>query len=134
MFYQWAKDHVPLKKGEWLALDGKVIGGTTSNANNYLQNFTSLVCLFTQKRRQVLAQTGFMSKKGNEIAALQELLQLLDLEGVVFSLDALHCQKKTVQQIVKSNNDYVIGLKKNQAKLYKAIKKSCHPIPYKHCC
>ena len=75
-----------------------------------------------------------MSKKGNEIAALQELLQLLDLEGVVFSLDALHCQKKTVQQIVKSNNDYVIGLKKNQAKLYKAIKKSCHPIPYKHCC
>ena len=129
MFYQWAKAYGPLKKGEWLALDGKVLGGTVSHANNHLQNFTSLVGVFTQNRRQVLAQAGFMSQKGNEIGAVQELLQLLDLEGVVFSLDALHCQKKTVQQIVQSNNDYVIGVKKNPPKLYKAIKKKLPPNP-----
>lgn len=127
MFYQWAKAYVPLKKGEWLALDGKVIGSTTSNAHNSFQNFTSLVCVFTHKRGQVLAQTGFMSKKGNEIGAVQSLLHLLDLEGMVFSLDALDCQKKTVQQIVKSNNDYVIGVKKNQPTLYQAIKKKFPP-------
>ncbi len=33
------------------------------------------------------------NKKQSEIVAVQDLLELLDLKGVVFTMDALHCQK-----------------------------------------
>lgn len=123
VFYQWTKDYVPIEPEEWLSIDGKAIGGTVSNANNRWQNFTSIVSVYTQKRRQILALGCFDTKKNNEIAVVQELIKLMDLEGVVFSMDALHCQKDTVKQIVESNNDYVIGVKRNQPKLHESIKK-----------
>jgi len=43
--------------------------------------------------------------------------------GQVFSLDALHCQKQTTTLITKSKNDYIIPLKRNQKKLFKAAVK-----------
>ena len=61
------------------------------------------------------------NKKKSEIATVQELLEILDLKGVVFTFDALHCQKKTLDGIVDSGNDYLVKVKGNQANLYKAI-------------
>ena len=123
VFLKWAQAYVPIKAGDWIAMDGKAIGGTVTNANNEFQNFSSLVSVFAQKRRQILAQQRFENKQRSEIAVVQELIECLDLEGVVFSFDALHCQKKTTELIVKSGNDYVIGVKGNQKKLYEAVKK-----------
>ncbi len=34
------------------------------------------------------------NKKGSEINVVRDLITLLDLKGVVFTFDALHCQKK----------------------------------------
>ena len=39
------------------------------------------------------------NKKQSEIVAVQDLLELLNLKGVVFTMDALHCQKKQYQQL-----------------------------------
>ena len=64
------------------------------------------------------------TKKENEIPTVRELIQLLDLEGVIFTLDALHCQVETVKIIVESRNDYVIGVKGNQPKLFEQVKKT----------
>jgi len=43
--------------------------------------------------------------------------------GQVFTWDALHCQKQTTTVITKSKNDYIIPLKRNQKKLFKAAVK-----------
>ncbi len=43
--------------------------------------------------------------------------------GQVFTLDALHCQKQTTTVITKSKNDYIIPLKRNPKKLFKAAVK-----------
>ena len=51
------------------------------------------------------------------------MIKALDLEGVIFTLDALHCQKETVKLIKESGNDYVIGLKGNQKNLLNKVKK-----------
>lgn len=51
------------------------------------------------------------------------MLEILHLEDVVFTLDALHAQKKTTQLIIESGNDYVIAVKGNQAKLLQEIKR-----------
>lgn len=124
VFYRWASSRVAIKKTEWCSLDGKAIGGTVKNPHNRNQQFTSLVSVFASKQKQVLATGKVELGKKSEIATAKQLIEMLDLKGVVLSLDALHCQKDTVKTIVKSKNHYVIGVKGNQKKLYSQVKKT----------
>jgi predicted transposase YbfD/YdcC len=49
--------------------------------------------------------------KSNEITALRELIDTLELKGATVTVDALHCQKTTAQTIVDKGAEYVFGLK-----------------------
>lgn len=129
LFYQWAKQKIPLEKGDWLAMDGKAIKGTLTDSNNAFQNFTTLVSVFSHKQKQILALDKFDSSTTSEIIIVRNCIKMLDLEGVVFTLDALHCQKKTVAAITSGGNDFVIGLKQNQKKLYSSVKKNSKDSP-----
>ena len=64
-----------------------------SDCSNEFQNFVSLVSLFCSKREQVLHVERLENKKDNEGKTVEELFEFLDLRGVVFTLDALHCKK-----------------------------------------
>lgn len=92
-FYSWAKEYVPIEQGQWLCIDGKSIRSTLSEYGSEYQNFVSLVSLFCAKREQILCVKRFENGKSSEIKVVEELLEELDLKGVVFSLDALHCKK-----------------------------------------
>lgn len=124
IFYNWASKRITLKKGDTLSLDGKSIRGTLTNPNNSFQNFTSLVSVYSHKKGQVLNLQKFENKKGNEISVVKELIKKLDLEGITFTLDSLHCQKKTVKLIKEGGNNYIIQVKGNQKKLYETLKKT----------
>jgi hypothetical protein len=124
IFYKWSKQHIEIEDGEWINIDGKAIRGTMTNKGTSQQDFVSLVSVFVSKKRQVLSVGKINTKKENEIPTVKELIQLLDLQGVTFTLDALHCQVETVKTIVESGNDYVIGVKENQPKLLEQIKKT----------
>lgn len=121
LFREWAKDYI--KEDSWYSLDGKGISGTVTNAHNSLQEYSNLVSVFSNNRKQVLAVERVKNKSG-EINAVRDLIKQLDLEGVIFTLDALHCQKETVKLIKDSGNDYVIGLKGNQKNLLEKVKKN----------
>lgn len=122
IFYAWAKTVVPIEDGEWMSLDGKAIHGTTRDASAAALSFTNLVSLFSAKSKQVLTQ-GKVANKTNEIPLVAQLIQQLGLTGLVLTADALHCQKNTVNSIVASDNNYVIGVKGNQPALYAQLKK-----------
>jgi hypothetical protein len=124
IFYHWTNSRIIIKKSEWCSLDGKAIGGTVKNPHSHHQRFTSLVSVFVSKQKQVLATGKVELGKKSEIETVKQLIEMLDLKGVIFSLDALHCQKDTVKTIVKSKNHYVIGVKGNQKKLHNQIKKT----------
>ena len=124
IFRLWAKESVGTKNGDWISLDGKAIRGTVMDYDSSFQNFVSLVSAFCQKKKQVLGAGKIESKKESEIPTVRELIKLLDLEGVVFTIDALHCTKETTKTIIESGNDYVIATKENQKKLYEQIKKT----------
>jgi NADH/NAD ratio-sensing transcriptional regulator Rex len=121
IFKTWAKSYV--KDIDIVSMDGKVIRGTVENYNNSLQRYINLVSAFSNKRKQILGLKE-ANEKGGEIQAVKRLIQELDLEGGIITLDALHCQKDTVKEIVKKKNNYVIGVKGNQKKLVKQIKKT----------
>ena len=62
-----------------------------------------------------------VDEKSNEIPAVPVLLKLLELEGAIVTLDAMHTQVETARAIVKSQADYVMTVKQNQPQLYQRL-------------
>ncbi len=57
------------------------------------QNFVNLVSVYSSQLGVVLASQQFESKKSSELKVVQTMIEASHLEGVVFTMDALHCQK-----------------------------------------
>ncbi|MDY0095934.1 MAG: ISAs1 family transposase [Candidatus Vecturithrix sp.] len=93
-FNDWAEQHVTIEAEEWMALDGNALASTVTEEASSYQNFVSLVSVFSHKRGQVLGAAKLENQKRSEIPTVRELIEALDLDGRVFTLDALHCQKK----------------------------------------
>jgi predicted transposase YbfD/YdcC len=55
--------------------------------------------------------------KSNEITAIPKLLERLDITGAIVTIDAMGCQRKIAEQIIRQGGDYVLSLKGNQGKL-----------------
>jgi hypothetical protein len=96
-FHSWALHYVPIEAGEWIAIDGKSIRSTVSDYSTEYQNFVSLVSLFCSKREMIYHVEKLETKKGNEAQTVEDLLELLDLKDVVFTMDALHCKKNSTK-------------------------------------
>ena len=62
-----------------------------------------------------------VESKSNEIPAVRELIELLDIKGSVLTMDAMHCQKETAELIIDNGGDYVLQLKENQGNFYKDV-------------
>jgi hypothetical protein len=124
VFSAWALSRIEVTDREWLHVDGKAVGGTVTDPNSHRQGFLSLVTVFSGKRQQALAAGSLRNEKASEIPEVRSLIRLLDLEGAVFTLDALHCQKETAAAICEAGSDYCIGVKGNQPKLLAQVKKT----------
>ena len=61
------------------------------------------------------------AEKSNEITAIPELLQLVDIKGAIITIDAMGTQKAIANQIINAEADYVLALKGNQEKLHDAV-------------
>src|SRR5262249_41583602 len=64
-------------------------------------------------------------EKSNEITAIPELLNVLDVTGCIVTLDAMGSQKAIAHQIVEQKADYVLDLKQNHETLYAAVEQQC---------
>ena len=80
-----------------------------------------LVSAWATENSLVLGQTK-VDAKSNEITAIPELLNLLDVSGCIVTIDAMGCQKKIAQRIVSREADYVLAVKENQGRLLKDVK------------
>ena len=92
-FEQWADSNFAPESGEWVAIDGKSIKGTVIKPGTAYQNFINMVSVYSSQLGVVLAAQQFESKHNSELKVVQTMLHGLQLEGVVFTMDALHCQK-----------------------------------------
>ena len=52
-------------------------------------------------------------EKSNEITAIPRLLEMLEQEGCIVSIDAMGCQKEIAQGILDRGADYVLEVKQN---------------------
>ncbi len=105
-----------LKSGESIAIDGKTLCGSRKGDDSALHS----VSAFATKSSITFSQVATKGK-GNEINAIAELLDLIDIKGHVVTIDAIGTQKKIVTQIVEKGGDYVIALKRNQVALFNQV-------------
>lgn len=92
-FNNWAQTQ-NLGTDTAIAGDGKSLRNTVTNSDNGEQNFIMMVSLFCQERGVVIGTAIMENKKESEIQVIQGLISQLKLENRLFTLDALHCQKK----------------------------------------
>jgi predicted transposase YbfD/YdcC len=93
-----------------IAIDGKRLRGAARNQQIHL------VSAWDSLRSLLLGQVK-TAEKSNEITAIPELLDSLDLHGAIVTIDAAGCQKEIAKRICTRGGDYVIALKGNQGTL-----------------
>ncbi len=101
---------------EIIAMDGKAL----RRAGNKDASMTYIVSAWATENGLTLGQIK-VEDKSNEITAIPKLLNLLDLEGCIVTIDAMGCQKKIAKGIIDSDSDYVLALKGNQGTAHKEI-------------
>jgi predicted transposase YbfD/YdcC len=105
-------------RGTNIAIDGKTLRRSFDAAAG--REALHLVSAWAGELRVSLGQLA-VDDKSNEIPAVRKLLELLDLEGAVVTVDAMHCQKETAQAIRRRGADYVLSVKANQPTLYEEL-------------
>jgi len=93
-FIQWVKNSLPESADDFIALDGKAIVASSSGGLTSAQNFVAVVNAFGHRSGLVYGMQSFENGKSGEGEALRKLVSELGLKDKVFTLDALHTQKK----------------------------------------
>jgi hypothetical protein len=93
-FNTWAVENCDIIINGDYAIDGKSIASTVTDAKTSMQNFVSIVSIFSQNTKNVIKHSSHERAKDNEISAVFQLLSQYNLDGKTFTLDALHCHKK----------------------------------------
>jgi predicted transposase YbfD/YdcC len=110
-----ADDSVP---NRLIAIDGKTCRGS-HDASRQLGPL-HIVSAWASEEGIALGQVA-TEEKSNEITAIPELLQQIDLTDSLITIDAMGCQKEISREIVDGGGDFVISVKDNQPKLREAI-------------
>ena len=112
--------HPDLSK-QLIAVDGKTIRGsgkTTSEQQHCLSAYA--------------AETGltlgveFVEQKSNEIPALPKLLDQLQIEGHLISVDAMGTQTEIAAKTRQKGADYLMAVKRNQSSLHNEVVDQFH--------
>jgi predicted transposase YbfD/YdcC len=79
-----------------------------------------MVSAWATANRLVLGQVK-VDEKSNEIPAIPQLLEVLEVSGCIVTIDAMGCQTEIAEKIIEREADYVLSLKENQGQLYEDV-------------
>jgi predicted transposase YbfD/YdcC len=110
----WARDLAQSLAGETVAFDGKTLRGSFDKAlgKSALHSVSAWLCGL-----KMCIALKSVEDKSNEIPAVQQLIDMLDLADAVVTADAMHCQRETADKIIAKEADYVLMVKGNQETL-----------------
>src|SRR5208282_5103341 len=124
-FSSWVAECWP-DKPDLVAIDGKT--SRRSHDRKRGQKALHLVSAFATTRRLVLGQEA-TEEKSNEITAIPALVERIDLEGALVSIDAMGCNPDIAQSILDAKADYLLAVKDNQPTLHADIKSYFETAP-----
>lgn len=111
----YRKDILAVLSEKQITIDGKKLRGVspTTRGNEGLYILNAWVC----ENGLCIAQQK-VEDKSNEITVIPKILDMLDIEDAVVSIDAIGCQSKIAAQIVKQKGHYLLSVKANQQELF----------------
>lgn len=118
-FISWVQAIHSLTQGQVIAVDGKCLRGSQDLHTG--RQALYMVSAWAAADHMILGQRK-VDEKSNEITAVPELLALLDIQGCIVSVDAMNCQRKIAEQIVRQGGDYLLALKDNHPHLYEDVR------------
>ena len=124
-FSSWVAECWP-DKLDLVAIDGKT--SRRSHNRKTGQKPLHLVSAFATNSRLVLGQEA-VDEKSNEITAIPALVERLDLEGALVSIDAMGCNPNIAQSILDAKADYLLAVKDNQPTLHADIESYFETAP-----
>ena len=101
-----------------IAIDGKTMRRSHDKAAGL--GPLHIVSAWASEQGIALGQLA-TAEKSNEITAIPELIDQIDIRGAVVTIDAMGCQKAIAKKIVNGGGDFAIAVKGNQQKLYNTI-------------
>lgn len=113
-FVAWVQSKFEIQKNDVVNIDGKAQRGTVKKGSPH--SFVHIVSAWAAKNHLTLGQLK-VDGKSNEITAIPKLLDVIDIEGTVVTIDAMGCQTDIAARIVDKKADYMLALKGNQESL-----------------
>ncbi len=110
-FVEWVQVVSQITGGQVIAIDGKKMRGSAEPILGH--GAIDMVSAWATENHLVLGQVK-VADKSNEITAIPQLLQVLELAGCLVTIDAIGCQKEIAQTIVDQKADYLLEVKENQ--------------------
>ncbi|MFV8421677.1 ISAs1 family transposase [Vibrio parahaemolyticus] len=123
-FITWMQAVSEHTEGQLIAIDGKVLRSSYNREDR--KSTIHMVSAFATANGVVMGQVK-TDAKSNEITAIPELLNALELKGCLVSIDAMGCQTEIATTITDKGGDYLLAVKGNQGKLHKAIQAQLQP-------
>jgi predicted transposase YbfD/YdcC len=120
-FQAWIRDAILSdadEPGRLVSIDGKSCRGSHDGAKGL--GVLHIVSAWASEQGIALGQVA-TDAKSNEITAIPQLLEQIDLDGTLITIDAMGCQKAIVEQIANGGGACVIAVKDNQPTLLAAI-------------
>jgi predicted transposase YbfD/YdcC len=100
-----------------IAIDGKA---ARSAPRDTFSGCLHLVSAWAVENRLILGQEA-VADGSHEIAAIPELLRVLDLKGALVTIDAAGCQVDIARQVRAQKGHYLLAVKGNQPELHEAV-------------
>jgi predicted transposase YbfD/YdcC len=118
-FREWVQAIQEALSIKHVAIDGKTLRSSGSAKLGPLH----LVSAWATAQSLSLGQVA-VDAKSNEITAIPALLELLDVQGALVTIDAMGCQKTIAQKILDRGADYILTVKDNQEHLLQDIQQA----------
>ncbi|WP_368493406.1 ISAs1 family transposase [Escherichia coli] len=117
-FINWMRDCHSSDDKDVIAIDGKTLRHSYDKSRR--RGAIHVISAFSTMHSLVIGQIK-TDEKSNEITAIPELLNMLDIKGKIITTDAMGCQKDIAEKIQKQGGDYLFAVKGNQGRLNKAF-------------
>ena len=116
-FMEWTAE-ILCEHGIHIIIDGKALKGAAEKIRN--GNTPYILNAIDAATQMVIAQLP-IEEKTNEITAIPKLLELLDIDGNTFTIDAIGTQKRIEEMIISEGGHFILQVKKNNPSLYEEI-------------
>jgi predicted transposase YbfD/YdcC len=114
----WIREVQELTADRVVAIDGKTLRGSADVEAG--RSAIHMVSAWATENKLSLGQV-VVAEKSNEITAIPELLDVLEIAGALVTIDAMGCQREIAGKVREREAEYILAVKQNQPGLYERV-------------